>query len=116
LGENEHKNVERYASLDTVDYIYDITVPVTAVDNMGISTYRYTKILPYFLYGTSTDPVDKLKLVFNRQPGNPKNFFTIDAFGKDALKSRLGANGYPVFDYIDKRSLPDDDDFVLNRP
>jgi len=108
VGENDHRNVERYASLPTVDYIYDVTKPVTA------SGYQYSKVLPYFLYGTGAAPLDTLRLEFNRQPGNPQNFFTINASGKDALASRLGSNGYPVFDFIDKR-FPNDDIFVLNR-
>jgi hypothetical protein len=105
-AEDAHFNAERYASLPTIDYIYNLAIPVSSV------SYQYTKVLPYFLYGTRAAPVDRLKLQFSRTPGVPKNTFTINAWGKDALLTRLGSNGYPVFDHIDK--FPDDD-FNLNR-
>ena len=103
--DDAHVNTQKYAELPTIDFIYDTNIPVTH------SSYVYTKILPYFLNGSHTAPVDELKLEFTRTPGTP-NSFVIDAWGKDAAIDRLDSLGNTVFDYISR--FPDDN-FVLNR-
>jgi len=119
---DEHVNVESYYGLPTIDYIYDVNVPAsnaTAVPPATGNAYEHTRILPYFIHGSTGQgftTVNQLKLFFAREKlqGPNGNYiqFAITGEREAAWPSSVGSQGgrqVPLLDYIDKRNplVPD---------